>query len=116
MSARSVLLTFEAFHKVYYSISANKSKTTERADAVNRKRYTRRSLAKRSQMQAEITAGHGTGVQAKWNPVSQDFRVQVTSALYKQVIFDPCANGLFKRSLEIPGRAGHSWRKNGPCC
>lgn len=59
-------------------------------------------------MQAEITAGRGTGVQAKLNPVSQDFRVQVTSALYKQVVSDPCANSLFKRSLEMPVRAGHS--------
>lgn len=39
MSAWAVI-TFVAFHKVYYSISANKSKPTERADAVNRKRYT----------------------------------------------------------------------------
>lgn len=64
-------------------------------------------------MQAEITAGHGTAVQAKLNPVSQDFRVQVTSALYKQVVSDPCASSLFQRSLEIPVRAGHSWTKNG---
>lgn len=66
-------------------------------------------------MQAEITAGHGTRVQAKLNLVSQDFKVQVTSALYKQVIFDPCTNGLFKSSQESPVRAGHSWTKNEHC-
>lgn len=66
-------------------------------------------------MQAEITTGHGTGVQAKLSLVSQDFKVQVTSALYKQVIFDPCPNGLFKSSQEIPVRARRSWTKNERC-
>lgn len=113
MSAMAVL-TFEVFHKVYYYISANKSKPTQRAGVVNRKRYMRRS---REALEEEPDAGRDNC--RSWNrsssqvePSSQDFRVQVTSVLYKQVIFDPCASGLFKSSLEIPVRAGHSWTKN----
>lgn len=41
MSAMGVL-TFEVSRKVYYYISANKSKTTKSTDIVNRKRYRRK--------------------------------------------------------------------------